>query len=53
MAGSPCIEDLLAEARHHRHRYDLYRAKVDVVSQPTRITLNLVPNVMDFSPVWR
>ena len=22
------IEDLLAEARHQRHRYDLYRAKM-------------------------
>jgi hypothetical protein len=28
MAGSPRIEDLLAEARYQRHRYDLYRAKV-------------------------
>jgi hypothetical protein len=28
MAGSPRIEDLLAEARYRRHRYDLYRAKV-------------------------
>jgi hypothetical protein len=28
MTDSPCIEDLLAEARHHRHRYDLYRAKM-------------------------
>jgi hypothetical protein len=28
MADAPCIEDLLAEARHHRHRYDLYRANV-------------------------
>jgi hypothetical protein len=27
MAGSPSIEDLLAEARYHRQRYDLYRAK--------------------------
>ena len=27
-ADSPCIEDLLAEARYHRHRYDLYRAKM-------------------------
>jgi hypothetical protein len=27
MAGSPRIEDLLAEARYQRHRYDLYRAK--------------------------
>jgi hypothetical protein len=26
MADAPCIEDLLAEGRHHRHRYDLYRA---------------------------
>jgi hypothetical protein len=28
MAGSPRIEDLLAEARYHRHRYHLYRAKM-------------------------
>ena len=28
MADSPTIEDLLAEARYHRHRYDLYRAKM-------------------------
>jgi hypothetical protein len=28
MAGSPRIEDLLAEARYQRHRYDLYRAKM-------------------------
>ena len=27
MAGVPSIEDLLAEARYHRHRYDLYKAK--------------------------
>jgi hypothetical protein len=27
MAISPPIEDLLAEARYHRHRYDLCRAK--------------------------
>jgi hypothetical protein len=27
MAGSPPIEDLLAEARYQRHRFDLYRAK--------------------------
>jgi hypothetical protein len=27
MTGSPRIEDLLAEARYQRHRYDLYRAK--------------------------
>ena len=28
MAGSPRIEDLLAETRYLRHRYDLYRAKM-------------------------
>jgi hypothetical protein len=28
MAGPARIEDLLAEARYLRHRYDLYRAKV-------------------------
>jgi hypothetical protein len=28
MAGPQRIEDLLAEARHQRHRYDLYRAKM-------------------------
>ena len=28
MAGAPSIEDLLAEARYQRHRYDLYRAKM-------------------------
>jgi hypothetical protein len=28
MAGSPVIEDLRAEARYHRERYDLYRAKM-------------------------
>jgi hypothetical protein len=28
IADSPTIEDLLAEAHHHRHRYDLYRAKM-------------------------
>ena len=28
MAGSVPIEDLLAEARYRRHRYDLYRAKM-------------------------
>jgi hypothetical protein len=27
MAGLPRIEDLRAEARYHRARYDLYRAK--------------------------
>ena len=28
MAGSPPIDELRAEARFHRERYDLYRAKV-------------------------
>jgi hypothetical protein len=28
MAGSPRIEDLQAEARYHRERLDLYRAKM-------------------------
>jgi hypothetical protein len=28
MAGSPRVEELLAEARYQRHRYDLYRAKM-------------------------
>jgi hypothetical protein len=28
MAGSPRIEDLRTEARYHRERYDLYRAKM-------------------------
>jgi len=28
MAGSARIEDLRAEARYHRERYDLYRAKM-------------------------
>jgi hypothetical protein len=28
MGGSARIEDLQAEARYHRERYDLYRAKV-------------------------
>lgn len=27
-AGSPRMEDLRAEARYHRERYDLYRAKM-------------------------
>jgi hypothetical protein len=34
MAGSPAIEDLLAEARYQRQRYDLYRAKM-YASRPT------------------
>ena len=37
MADSPTIEDLLAEARYHRHRYDLYRAKM-YGSRPTTMT---------------
>ena len=28
MAGSPRIEDLRAQARYHRERLDLYRAKL-------------------------
>jgi hypothetical protein len=28
MAGSPPIDDLEAEARYRRERYDLYRAKM-------------------------
>jgi hypothetical protein len=28
MGASPPIEDLRAEARYHRERYDLYRAKM-------------------------
>jgi len=28
MAGSPAIEELQAEARYHRERYALYRAKM-------------------------
>jgi hypothetical protein len=34
MAGSSRIEDLRAEARYHRERYDLYRAKMDA-QRPT------------------
>jgi hypothetical protein len=37
MAGSTSIEDLLAEARYHRHRYDLYKAKV-YGSRPARMS---------------
>ena len=37
MAASPSIEELLAEARYHRHRYDLYKAKM-YGSRPTRMT---------------
>jgi hypothetical protein len=34
MAASPRIEDLRAEARYHRERHDLYRAKM-YGSRPT------------------
>jgi hypothetical protein len=37
MGAEPSIEDLLAEARYHRHRYDLYKAKM-YGSRPTRMT---------------
>ena len=37
MAGAPSIEVLLAEARYHRHRYDLYKAKM-YGSRPTRMS---------------
>jgi hypothetical protein len=36
MSGSPSTEELLAEARYHRHRYDLYKAKM-YGSRPTRL----------------
>ena len=37
MPGSARIEDLRAEARYHRERYDLYRAKMYGL-RPTTIT---------------
>ena len=37
MSGSTPIGDLLVEARYHRHRYDLYKAKV-YGSRPTRMS---------------
>ncbi len=37
MSGSPGIEELRAEARYHRERYDLYRAKMYGL-RPTTIT---------------
>jgi hypothetical protein len=37
MAGSPHIEDLRAEARYHRERLDLYRAKMYGL-RPTTMT---------------
>ena len=37
MADAPSVEALLADARYHRHRYDLYKAKM-YGSRPTRMT---------------
>ena len=37
MAAAPSVEELLAEARYHRHRYDLYKAKM-YGSRPTRMS---------------
>jgi hypothetical protein len=37
MAGSARIEELRAEARYHRERYDLYRAKMYGL-RPTTMT---------------
>jgi hypothetical protein len=37
MADSPRLEDLLAEARHQRHRYDVYRTRM-YGPQPTTMT---------------
>jgi hypothetical protein len=37
MGGPASIGDLLAEARYHRHRYDLYKAKV-YGPRPTRMS---------------
>lgn len=37
MSGPPSIEDLRAEARYHRERYDLYRAKMYGL-RPTTMT---------------
>jgi hypothetical protein len=37
MAGSPRIEELQADARYHRDRYALYRAKM-YGSRPTTLT---------------
>jgi hypothetical protein len=34
-AGPPRIEDLLAETRYQRHRYDLYRATMYGSRTPT------------------
>jgi hypothetical protein len=35
MAVPPCIEDLLADARYHRHRYDVYRARMSDLRSTT------------------
>jgi hypothetical protein len=37
MAGSPPVKELYAEARDHRERYALYRAKMDG-ARPTTLT---------------
>jgi hypothetical protein len=37
MADAPQLEELRAEARYHRERYDLYRAKM-YGSRPTTMT---------------
>jgi hypothetical protein len=37
MAGRARVEDLLAEARYQRHRYDLYKAKM-YGPRPTTMT---------------
>jgi hypothetical protein len=36
MAAAPSVVELLAEARYHRHRFDLYKAKM-YGSRPTRM----------------
>jgi hypothetical protein len=35
--AAPSVEELLAQARYHRRRYDLYKAKM-YGSRPTRMT---------------
>jgi hypothetical protein len=37
MTDAPSAQELLAEARYHRRRFDLYKAKM-YGSRPTRIT---------------
>jgi len=39
MADAPQLEDLRAEARYHRERYDLYRAKMYALRPTTRARL--------------